>query len=393
MDSALTAGGSKPDMPKVYKDVGLTVKTVITTHDTYWDHLSSLIASGQSPDLMEPDNTNFYPRSISSNLVAPIDDYFDFDSDVWKDFKGLTEQYQINGKTYFSVEYLQMNEFLYYNPKLFQSKGLKTPLQYWREDDWTMSTLQELADELVEKNGDKVTRIGFVPGNIGSITGVELVEYSRTTGYKLNISNSKYARLMSYMEEMGVNGTQSAGFDAPQKVATGEVAMAMTATWAHTNELNDARLKGELEWCILPKLDKNSEYYYNVTLQPTFGLVKGAKNPEGAAYLIELRKWAYLNYPWVQSMPFSGTAYTQKYGEKKAGDEGVVLMTDAETAYTKELLSQGYDVIAANIWGGWMGSNQFPGITEVVSNGNKWSTVVANQKPVLEAVLKTYKFS
>lgn len=169
------------------------------------------------------------------------------------------------------------------------------------------------------------------------------------SGYKLNITNSKYTKLMSYMYEMGVAGTKSASCDlAPKLVGTGEVAMTMTAAWAHTNELNDARLKGNIEWCILPKLDKNSNYNYNVTLQPTFGLVRGAQNPEGAAYLIELRKWVYLNYSWVESMPFTGTAYTDKYGTKTAED-GAVLMTPEETEYTKKLLSQGYNVIPSNI--------------------------------------------
>ena len=106
--------------------------------------------------------------------------------------------------------------------------------------------------------------------------------------------------------------------------------------------------------------------------------------------MIELRRGAFLNYPWVESIPFSGTAYTKKFGEKKTG---VNLETEAEASYTKKMLSKGYDVMIPNPSYGWIGSSQFPGITQVVTNGNKWSTVVKNQTPILEAVLKTYRFS
>lgn len=391
-DSSLMTG-TKPDIPAIYKSVGLNVKTILTTHSTYNDDLAARVAAGgdQVPDLMEPNQNKFYPSAISSNLVQPIDNYFDFKSDLWKDYKSVAEQYQINGKTYFAVEYFWLSTMIYYNPKMFADAGLKTPREYWEEDNWTMDTLQYLADKLVVKNpaGD-VTRLGYALFDPTAITGVELVQYSRTNGYKLNITNSKYSKLMGYLYEMGRAGTKSAGFSNATQFLAGKVAMLETPTWAHTQELDAMRKKGELEWIILPRLDSSSKHYYNVTWQPTFGIVTGAPNPDGAAYVIELRRWAFLNYPWVESIPFSGTAYTKKFGEKKTG---VNLETEAEASYTKKMLSKGYDVMIPNPSYGWIGSSQFPGITQVVTNGNKWSTVVKNQSPVLEAALKTYRFS
>ena len=388
-------GGSKPDLRKVYKDVGLETKWYQATHDNYMDALAAVVASGSAPDLVEWNATKMYPAAIASGLVVPYGDYIDFSSKIWDDVRSLTAKYQINGATYFSVEYMQIAELLYYDPTIIKSAGLKTPLELWREDKWTLKELQNIADKTVkiDKEGN-VTRYGFVPGNIGAITGLEMVEYNRARGYKLNITNSKYKTLMNVMYQMGVNGTRSAGFARPGDVGKGNVVMSMTAGWGMTNEMNDAREKGQLEWCILPKLDNNSEYYYNLTLQQTFGFIKGAQNPEGAAYLIELRKWAFLNYPWLETLPFTDTAYTRTYGEKTevggSGNQGS--LTKEEIAYSQELLSKDYAVVANNLWGGWVGNSQFPGITEVVSNGNSWSTVLANKKATMEAVLKQWKF-
>ena len=389
-------GGSKPDLRKVYKKVGLKLEWYQATHDNYMDMLAASVVAGNNPDLVEWNATKMYPAAIESGLVVPFDAYIDFNAKIWDDVRALTAKYQINGKTFFSAEYLQIAEFLYYNPKIIKSAGLETPLELWRKGKWTLKALQNIADKTRELNSKgEVTRVGFVPGNIGAITGLEMVEYNRANGYKLNITNSKYKTLMNTMFLMGVNGTKSAGFVRPADVANGTVVMAMTAGWAMTNECNDAREKGNLEWCILPKLDDKSEHYYNVTVQQTFGLLKGAKNPDGAAYVVELRKWAFLNYPWNEALPFTDTAYTREFGEKQqvsgSGDQGT--LTAAEIKYTQELLSKGYDVVANNLWGGWVGNGQFPGITEVISNGNQWSTVVANKKATLEAVLKQWDFS
>ncbi|MBQ9860067.1 MAG: extracellular solute-binding protein [Clostridia bacterium] len=387
-------GATKPDLRKVYKDVGITTKWYQANFENYMDALSAVVASGSSPDLLEWDPSgSTYPAAIASGLVVPLDPYINWDDDIWDDVRALTAKYQINNSTYFSFEYMQIAELLYYDPTIIRAAGLETPLELWRKGTWDLKALQNIADKTVQIDKDgTVTRIGFIPGDIGMITGLELVEYNRAKSYKLNIANSKYKTLMNTMYQMGVNGTQSAGFDYHSNVGKGSAVMSMTAGWAMTNEMNAAREKGKLEWCILPKLDNKSDHYYNLTLQQTFGLIKGAKNPEGAAYLVELRKWAFLNYPWLETLPFTDTAYTRKYGEKAAGltDEGV--LTSAELKYTQDLLNQDYAVVAANLWGGWLSNSQFPGITEVISNGNQWSTVLANKRTTLEAILKHWKF-
>ncbi|MBQ8684539.1 MAG: extracellular solute-binding protein [Clostridia bacterium] len=385
---------TKPDLRKVYADAGLTIKWYAATFENYMDTLSAAKVSGETPDLLEWDVGTTYPAAIASKLVVPIDDYIDFTAPIWADALELTKKYQIANKTYFSVEYMQINELMYYDPTIIKQAGLETPLELWRKGKWTLKAMQNIADKTrIVDTGGKVTRIGLIPGDVGMITGLELVEYNRAKGYKLNIANSKYKTLMNTLYDMGVAGTQSAGFSYPSDVGKGTAVMSMTAGWAMTHEMDAARRSGRVEWCILPKLDDKSEHTYNLTLQLTFGILDGAKNPEGAAYVIELRKWAFLNYPWLEALPFSDTAYTRKYGEKKVGTDSEGVLTAAEQAYTQELLSKDYTVIAANLWGGWLGSSQFPGLTEVVSNGNQWSTVLANKKTTLEAILKHWKFS
>ena len=385
-DSDNGSSARKPNMQEVYEDAGLTVNRYAADQESYIETLAALVATGRSPDLFEWDTQATYPAAIASHLVMPMDDFVDFSDPLWADAATLTARYRINGKTYFSVEYTQIDQLLYYDPAIMREAGLETPLELWRKGDWTLKRLQSIADRtcLSDKDGTPI-RIGFIPDGKSVIFDQEPVELDETDTPRLTIGNQTYKYMLSIMYQMGTNGTGSAVLADPAAVGTGGAVMAMAGGEKLPQELADARRNGRLEWCILPKIYPHSEHCYNLKVHLTYGMVKGSKNPQGAAYVIELRKWAHLNYPLTDSLPFTDTSYTRRYGGTDS------LLTEAQQQYTRELLSQDYAAVAVNLWQGWVGDDDPPCLREVLE-GTPWYDVLPAKKAELEDALARWSF-
>lgn len=366
--------------------VGMTIKHVSTTHETYWNDLTSMIASGKDVDLIDLE-WDFYPRAITSGLVQPLDQYIDFNKELWADFAPVINKYSYKDRIYFGIQNAMISGLTYYNPRTFKEEGLKTPREYWEENNWTVQTMVELSKSLTKKDkAGSITRVGLSPdaSSIVAIAGVDVVEPNRQSNYKLNLRNTRVAKVMNAFSEMGINGTGSAAIIDPRKILTNEAAMVMTASWAATNELSKLHEKGQLEWCIYPKLDNDSSHYYAIAAYPRWGLVKGAKNPEGAAAYVEINKWTYLGQPWINDLPYPETAYTKEFKKSTSSK-----FTKDEISYTKKLLSQDYPLVITNFSGSYMGDQSFPGFEEVL-NGSDWSSVVAKKEPEIKASLDAY---
>lgn len=372
---------------QVAKDeLGMTVKYISTTHETYWNDLTNMVASGKQVDLIDLEN-DFYPRAITSGLVQPLDKYIDFNTELWADFAAIINKYAYNDHIYFGIQNIMLSGLIYYNPRVFKESGLKTPREYWEEDNWTLQNMVELAGKLTKKDkAGNVTRTGLIPSGdmVAAIAGVDIVEPNRQSNYKLNLKNSRIAKVMNSLYNMGINGNNSAAVLDPRKLLTNEAGLVMTAPWAGTNELSELHDKKQLEWCIYPKLDSDSDYYYSIAAYPRWGLVDGAKNPEGAAAYIEINKWTYLGQPWIDDLPWPETAYTKKYNKTSSSK-----FTKDEISYTSSLLSKDYPMVITNFSTSYMGTDGFPGMTDVI-NGSDWSSVLAKREPEIKAIIDAY---
>lgn len=366
--------------------LGMTVKYIPTTHETYWNDLTNMVASGKQVDLIDLE-WDFYPRAITSGLVQPLDKYIDFNSELWADFASIINKYAYKDHIYFGIQDVMLSGLVYYNPRTIKEAGLKTPRQYWEEGNWTLQNMVELANKLTQKDkAGNVTRTGLIPSGdmIAAIAGVDIVEPNRQSNYKLNLKNSRIAKVMNSVYNMGVNGTGAAANLDPRKILTNEAGLAMTASWAINNEFKALHDKKQLEWCIYPKLDADSKHYYSLAAYPRWGLVKDAKNPEGAAAYVEINKWVDLGKPWLGDMPRPETAYTKMMNKKPT-----TKLTKAEVEYTEKLLSKDYPTVITNFSASYMGEQGFPGMLDVL-NGSDWSSVLAKEEPEIKALINAY---
>ena len=71
-----------------------------STTDALLEKLSNLIASDDSPDLVEKTAMR-YPGNISKNMFEALDGKIDIDSPLWSDMKEVAESYAWNNKHYY----------------------------------------------------------------------------------------------------------------------------------------------------------------------------------------------------------------------------------------------------------------------------------------------------
>ncbi len=80
---------------------GSIEQQMTSSGSAYFDKLGSLIAIGDSPDIVRYEWRSF-PHGMSYNMYTPIDSYIDLDSELWKGVKDVAEQFVYNGRHYYA---------------------------------------------------------------------------------------------------------------------------------------------------------------------------------------------------------------------------------------------------------------------------------------------------
>lgn len=93
------------------------------------------IASGNFPDIIDVAGTNIAQAAAKANLALDMKPYIDADEDFKKGIGVCYDQNQIDGKIYSVREQVEAVG-LWYNAKLFEKAGAKTPEEWKSPDDF-----------------------------------------------------------------------------------------------------------------------------------------------------------------------------------------------------------------------------------------------------------------
>jgi ABC-type glycerol-3-phosphate transport system substrate-binding protein len=375
------------------KQYGVTVDISNGTHETYWEQLSTLIASNSAPDIVLAPNWNFYPRAITGGSLQPLDNILDFSKPLWDDGKVVREKLKWQGKTYLSFGTDVIQNWFFFNKKIFEDNGLETPYDFYKKGEWNFATLKDLAVKLTQdtdKDGviDQFA-LCFTSNLLLSSAGIDLVEPDIANGYKFNIRDERIAKVMNFLFDLG-NGGVKVLRGGPDDFRNNKLAMIAYPSWAAFNEFNKLRLDGNLGWVPMPAIDKNSQCYNCTAPSSGYGICKGAKNTEAAALFIELEKWQYLglNPNGVDLVIPESTPYMKKYPESIKKIDVNKTLTKEEADMTLEMgLSKNKGI--SIIWQSWL-QTQDMGYLDVTANAQSWSTVLEKLYPKYEAQLKSY---
>ncbi len=264
------------------KATGIKVKIVNVPQHEYITKLTGLIASGNSPDVIN-DNQEF-PRTVG--MLQPITEAGINPKDA-RFYQVATDMSTLNGKTYLVTSNqasFQSCALLFYNKKLFTNNGIKSPEQYVKENNWNWDTFNKTASDIRSAAGIKLGCV-FDTGVFTASYGAGIVKYKQGQFYS-GIDETVLTDVWRFLQ----TGVKSGVFDLGQKsqFVEGQSGMCVTDTYGLKNAGYFSAMKNaDLGVTYLPKKNASDKNYPRGGFVSAYGIAKGAKNVAGAGEFLK----------------------------------------------------------------------------------------------------------
>lgn len=272
-----------------------TIRTC-SSGDDYFSTLGTLIAAGDSPDLVRYEWRSF-PHAMSYNVYTPLDTYIDINSDLWKDMKPIADQFVYNGKYYYFPNTLKTNYALNYNNRVLQANGMTDPMELLKKDQWTWSAFESMLNEWCLKDDNHIGYNG-VGGMIFILTTGKKVVDLQGSEIVDNLRDADIARCMTWLSGMRKNGLIGAtddqmtatghnnGFESPEAafIDGNLLFLGMDPSWTYgaaKKEFFKRGMEEELKFVPFPRDDNSSTYYHGID-SLGYMVPAGAPNLKGA---------------------------------------------------------------------------------------------------------------
>lgn len=309
---------------------GGELKWVQSTWDTRYDDLAKLVMAKNSPDMFPADDMDTFPMGAIRGMFQPVDDYIDFDSDIWKNTKEAADAFYFNGGHYVAVINVQPNYACIYNTACVEEAGLDDPAELFAEGKWNWDTFEEMCLDFTDADKQKYALDGYWYGNaISETCGVPLIGL-KDGKIVQNLGDPAIENIQGRMYELQKNGVvfpRSENGWAPRGgdgngygLATKETLFYPMGLWGieddpeNTKNYGDVE-KGEIMFVPMPTNPEDDTYYVSARVHG-FNLCKGAPNPEGFATYVMVQKYCSEseeinqigydqlaeNYKWTEDM-------------------------------------------------------------------------------------------
>lgn len=129
----------------------IKVEFMLVPFADYQQKLSIMVASKTAPDLVWMSD-KMIPQFIEAKQLADISDIqndkaYDFNDNIPSSFQRLKK----DGKLY-GVPFLNPPKVIFFNKTLFKEKGLKTPLEQYKEGNWTYDEYLKSAKAITDSS-------------------------------------------------------------------------------------------------------------------------------------------------------------------------------------------------------------------------------------------------
>ncbi|GEK05232.1 ABC transporter substrate-binding protein [Schleiferilactobacillus harbinensis] len=264
----------------------VTIKNVDIAADQYDNKLTTMLAGGDTTDILTMKNLLSYSGYAYRNQLL------DITSDVkklnTKDYQGTIATLKTTDDKYYAIPYRNDFWVLYYNTELVKKAGVTIP------DNMTWDQYEELAKKLTSGSGsDKVygtyqhTWRSTIQAIAGAQTGHNLLkpnyEFMKPY-YDRALAMQKAGYQMNYGTAKSTQTTYTAQFQ------TGKTAMMIMGTWAMSGNIQAAD-KGttNVKWAIAPVPQLKSGDSTTFGSPTAFAINKNSKNAAAARDFV---KWA-----------------------------------------------------------------------------------------------------
>lgn len=282
---------AKYPMANFSKVTGINVEWVEIPSSGYIEKIASMVAAGDAPDVYV-ENNQTYPTTLT--LSTPLNKVksIDMKDPIWD--KGFFDFTTFGGNTYQcnTRNSVWQTVYLYfYNKKVYDENGLKTPADYMEEGTWNYENYVNSVRSFKELGGS-FTGGTLTPEALSLMYGSAIVYMKDghfVSGLKDEALKTGYSRYLSLVDDGLMGGAEAA-------VMKGTAAGIITDSYGLKNSGYFAGIDAEtLGYATIPVDDdadtKVASHYR------AYGIVKGAKNAEGAGYFLRFFLDPY-NYNW-----------------------------------------------------------------------------------------------
>lgn len=295
------------------------------------EKMSTMINSGESPDLVDQNDSSF-PYYIGQNSYTALDDYIDLSAPQWKDVKSYIESFAVKGKHYYYpwIFYVSPN-ILMYNRGKFKELGIDDPKELYDKNNWTWDTFAKCMTDFVNSvKGEDPYALGvYGYMNTGFInsTGVALVDY-KDGQLVSNLNDPNVDRAQRFLEDLKKKGLSYKYYDdgngdhiSESAVVDGHAAFQAMGDWKFAAYSQKMDKDDTLDFFFVPyPRDPNADKYYHNLNSFGYLVPAGAPNVDVATAYINCVRLCKLDERFKQldkndKMKKDGECYTEEQYE------------------------------------------------------------------------------
>lgn len=300
---------------------GGNIEFVFTTWEERYTKLATLVQADDAPDMFSAGDMDVFPKGVISGMFDPLDDYVDFDSELWAPMAKVNEQFAFDGKHYVGAFNTDSQCVMFYNKNTIEENALPDPAQLLAEDNWTWDTFWDMMLQFCDREQSKFATDGWwFEGAFSQTSGYPYIGISDGQIVH-NLDNPMIEKVQDFMLNMNKNDlpfpkAENAWQVAPTNLASGKTLFYPVGTYAlypYNNIIQDFGDMEDIMFVPMPRCPE-ADAYYLPSIVEGFALCKGAKNPEGVGAYLNCcmasrdsevakeigRKQAFEEYGWTQ---------------------------------------------------------------------------------------------
>ena len=291
------------DLAVFQERYGGEVRYYPVAYDERYEKLAQYINSGEEIDFFSGSDMDAFPKGAIKEMFVPVDDYIDFDSELWKDVKEVNDSFEWNDKHYLTAVNINGEGCaVIYNKNTIAQLGFEDPSELLEKGEWNWNTFEKMLDAFVDNDNQKYGIDGWwFEEALVQTTGIPAI--SLENGKLVNnLADSSIERAENWLYKQSVNGNIAIGrkdygwTEHPEYIGEGKLLFYPCGLWRlYMTPDKWLPVFGEdMGFVPMPK-DPESDKYYIPAGMDSYLFVKNGGNPEGTAKYLDCKRYVLLN--------------------------------------------------------------------------------------------------
>ncbi|HOM03739.1 MAG TPA: extracellular solute-binding protein [Acetivibrio sp.] len=335
------------------------IEHITITWDQIVSKFTSSVLSGEPiADIVLFEMTRALPVLAESDLIIPVDDYFNFDDSKWPPIIKQVGKYK--GKQYGFANFSWNLSGIFYNKALFERLGLPDPYELQESGDWTWEKFVQIAQEATrDEDGDgenDVWGLAIQAHNLYSplvlSNNANIINFDENGKAIFALDDPNAIEALQFFGDLynkykvvspAIDSTD--WYEAPRKFASGNIAMFFGQGW--DGQDFKKTLKDNFGFVFFPKGPKASDYIVPVMQESKiYVMPKHAKHPKEVAKIFEE---VFIFYNDMAGFKYWTDTFLDTYKERdtarKMLDKGKVSMHQGYPTFDSMLFNKIADQI------------------------------------------------